>query len=78
MEYDVTLSQEKAQQFVSVAVAHINGFVTEMRRLFLVEDLVDSFKFGVILCVMTYIGAWFNGMTLVMLGKIDQNYIFII
>lgn len=75
MEYDVTLSQEKVQQFASVSVAHINGFVTEMRRLFLVEDLVDSFKFGVILCVMTYIGAWFNGMTLVILGNCNEKQI---
>ena len=52
-----------------VAVAHVNGFVAELRRLFLVEDLVDSIKFGVILWVLTYIGGWFNGMTLVILGN---------
>lgn len=69
LEYDVTLSPEKAQQITAVTVAHLNGFITEMRRLFLVENGVDSIKFGVILCVMTYIGAWFNGMTLVILGK---------
>lgn len=69
MEFDLTLSQEKIQNIAGVAVAHLNGFIAELRRLFLVEDLVDSIKFGVILWVMTYIGAWFNGMTLVILGK---------
>lgn len=69
LEFDLTLSQEKIQNIAGVAVAHINGFTAELRRLFLVEDLVDSIKFGVILWVMTYIGAWFNGMTLVILGK---------
>lgn len=69
MDYDLTLSQDKVQHIAGVAVAHVNGFVAEMRRLFLVEDLVDSIKFGVILCVMTYIGAWFNGMTLVIMGE---------
>lgn len=52
-----------------MAVAHINGFISELRRLFLVEDIIDSIKFGVILWVFTYVGAWFNGMTLVILGK---------
>lgn len=69
LELDLTLSQEKVQNIAGVAVAHINGFTAELRRLFLVEDLIDSIKFGVILWVFTYIGAWFNGMTLVILGK---------
>lgn len=68
LELDLTLSQEKVQHIAGVAVAHINGFTAELRRLFLVEDIVDSIKFGVILWVFTYIGAWFNGMTLVILG----------
>ncbi|XP_075153797.1 reticulon isoform X3 [Haematobia irritans] len=71
LEFDLTLSQEKIQNIAGVAVAHINGFTAELRRLFLVEDLVDSIKFGVILWVMTYIGAWFNGMTLVILAFVS-------
>lgn len=73
MEIDLTLSQEKIQNIAGVAVAHLNGFTAELRRLFLVEDLVDSIKFGVIMWVMTYIGAWFNGMTLVILGKCTKS-----
>lgn len=72
LEFDLTLSQEKIQNIAGVAVAHVNGFTAELRRLFLVEDLVDSIKFGVILWVMTYIGAWFNGMTLVILGECSR------
>ncbi|XP_013100631.1 reticulon-1-A isoform X3 [Stomoxys calcitrans] len=71
LDIDLTLSQEKIQNIAGVAVAHINGFTAELRRLFLVEDLVDSIKFGVILWVMTYIGAWFNGMTLVILAFVS-------
>lgn len=69
LELDLTLSHEKVQNIAGVAVAHINGFISELRRLFLVEDIIDSIKFGVILWVFTYVGAWFNGMTLVILGK---------
>lgn len=38
-------------------------------RLFLVEDLVDSLKFGVLLWCLTYVGACFNGITLIILGQ---------
>ncbi|XP_068141744.1 reticulon-1 isoform X2 [Drosophila tropicalis] len=71
LELDLTLSQEKVQNIAGVAVAHLNGFTAELRRLFLVEDLIDSIKFGVILWVFTYIGAWFNGMTLVILAFVS-------
>ena len=71
LDIDLTLSQDKIQNIAGVAVAHVNGFTAELRRLFLVEDLIDSIKFGVILWVMTYIGAWFNGMTLVILAFVS-------
>lgn len=66
---DLTLSQEKVQQGVSVSVVHLNATVSELRRLFLVEDLIDSIKFGLLLWCLTHLGAWFNGMTLVIIGK---------
>jgi len=71
LEFDLTLSQEKIQHIAGVAVAHLNGFTAELRRLFLVEDLVDSIKFAVMLWALTYIGAWFNGMTLVILAFVS-------
>ncbi|KAL5279620.1 RTN1 family protein [Megaselia abdita] len=70
LEVDVTVSQEKSQEVCGTVVAHFNGFVTELRRLFLVEDLIDSLKFGGILWLLTYIGAWFNGMTLVTMAYV--------
>ncbi|XP_017490087.1 PREDICTED: reticulon-1-A isoform X5 [Rhagoletis zephyria] len=71
LDIDLTLPQEKVQNIAGIAVAHVNGFVAELRRLFLVEDLIDSIKFGVILWVLTYIGGWFNGMTLVILAFVS-------
>ena len=40
------------------------------RRLFMVENMLDSIKFGLSLWVLTYIGSWFNAMTLLILGWI--------
>ncbi|KFB39704.1 hypothetical protein ZHAS_00007327 [Anopheles sinensis] len=68
LDMDLTLSQEKVQQLATVAVAHVNSVLTGLRRLFLVEDLVDSIKFGVLLYWLTYVGAIFNGITCVMIG----------
>lgn len=56
-----------------VAVAHANAAVSELRRLFLVEDFVDSLKFGVLLWCLTYVGSWFNGMTLIIIGKFPRT-----
>uniref|UniRef100_A0A1Q3G472 Reticulon-like protein n=1 Tax=Culex tarsalis TaxID=7177 RepID=A0A1Q3G472_CULTA len=70
LDFDLTLSQEKVQQLTTVAVAHVNALLSELRRLFLVEDLVDSIKFGVVLYCLTYVGAIFNGMTCVIIAFI--------
>lgn len=75
LDTDLALSQEKVQQLSTVAVAHVNALVTELRRLFLVEDLVDSIKFGVVLYCLTYVGAIFNGMTCVIIGKKEKMWI---
>lgn len=68
LETDLSLPQEKVKEVVEVAIAHVNGGLNELRRLFLVEDLVDSIKFAVLLWCLTYLGAWFNGMTLVIIA----------
>lgn len=68
LEFDLTLPPEKVKELSEVGVAHVNAGLAELRRLFLVEDLIDSIKFGVFMWTLTYLGAWFNGMTLVILA----------
>lgn len=69
LDLDLALPAEKVHEIADVAVAHTNAVIGELRRLFLVEDLVDSLKFGVLLWCLTYVGSWFNGMTLIIIGK---------
>lgn len=69
LDLDLTLPAEKVHAVADVAVANANAAVSELRRLFLVEDLVDTLKFGVGLWCLTYLGSWFNGMTLVIIGN---------
>lgn len=66
---DVTVTNEKVHEMADLTAAKLNGSLLELRRLFLVEDIVDSIKFALVLWALTYVGAWFNGLTLVILGK---------
>ncbi|XP_076464598.1 reticulon-1-A-like isoform X2 [Babylonia areolata] len=67
LDLDITLKEEKVSRVTQTVLQHVNRSMLELRRLFLIEDLVDSIKFGLLLWVLTYIGSWFNGMTLIIL-----------
>lgn len=66
---ELVLPQDKVEQAATVSVAHVNASILELRRLFLVEDFLDSAKFALLLWVLTYLGSWFNGITLAVIGK---------
>ncbi|ODN04255.1 Reticulon-3 [Orchesella cincta] len=68
LDLDIAIPSEKAQELSNAIINYFNNAVVQLRRLFLVEDLVDSAKFGVVLYLLTYIGGWFNGLTLLILG----------
>lgn len=70
LERDVDIPKEKAVEFVEASIDHINCYSKELRRLFLVEDIVDSIKFGLLLWVLSYVGAWFSALTLIIIGVI--------
>ncbi|XP_065125954.1 reticulon-3 isoform X2 [Paramisgurnus dabryanus] len=70
MEKDVTLPPETFRKHVDQCLTHVNCVLKKMSRLFLVEDLVDSLKLAVVMWVLTYVGAVFNGITLLILADI--------
>jgi len=71
LEMDITLSQDKVSETVEVLIHHLNCVSGKIRSLILVEDLVDTIKLGVLAWCMTYVGAWFNGLTLIILVVIS-------
>jgi len=71
LDLDIRLPQEKAEELCKLVVVHINAVLVELRRLLLAEDLVDSAKFFGILWVLTYVGALFNGLTLIIIGATE-------
>ncbi|KAM9809746.1 uncharacterized protein ACBT44_012827 isoform 1-T1 [Syngnathus typhle] len=70
LEREVALPEDTVHKYSDVLLEKINQTVGELRRLFLVEDLVDSIKFAVLMWILTYVGALFNGLTLVILAVI--------
>lgn len=44
LESDVAISEELVQKYSNSALGHVNCTIKELRRLFLVDDLVDSLK----------------------------------
>ncbi|XP_072544024.1 reticulon-3 isoform X3 [Salminus brasiliensis] len=70
MEKDVSVPPETFRKHVDVCLTYINCALKQMSRLFLVEDLVDSLKLAVVMWLMTYVGAVFNGITILILVDI--------
>ncbi|XP_036403780.1 reticulon-3 isoform X1 [Megalops cyprinoides] len=70
MEKDVSVPPETFRKHVDACLSHVNRALKHMSRLFLVEDLVDSLKLAVLMWLMTYVGAVFNGITILILADI--------
>ncbi|XP_062850145.1 reticulon-3 isoform X3 [Trichomycterus rosablanca] len=70
MEKDVSLSPEGFRKHVDGGLTYVNRGLKQMIRLFLVEDLVDSLKLAVLMWLLTYVGAVFNGITILILVDI--------
>ena len=66
----VTVPAETISNMSTCVTSSINKIITELRRLFLMEDMVDTIKFGLSLWLLTYIGSWFNMLTLIILAWI--------
>jgi len=65
---EVNIPPEKVAEITGFLVDVANPSIMELRRLFLLENWFDSLKFVLCLWGFTYIGSWFNMMTLVILS----------
>ncbi|EEC06642.1 reticulon/nogo, putative [Ixodes scapularis] len=70
LDKDLSVPKEKVHEAADVLAKHADQVVARLRSLFLVEDLVDSLKLALLLWVLTYVGSWFNGMTLIILAYV--------
>ncbi|XP_072283800.1 reticulon-1 isoform X1 [Pyxicephalus adspersus] len=72
LDVEISLSQDQIQKYTDCLQVYLNNIVRELRRLFLVQDLVDSLKFAVLMWLLTYVGALFNGLTLLIMAVVSM------
>uniref|UniRef100_A0A1A8FSP1 Reticulon n=2 Tax=Nothobranchius korthausae TaxID=1143690 RepID=A0A1A8FSP1_9TELE len=72
LEMEVALSQDQISKYADKILLCSNTCMKELRRLFLVQDLIDSLKFAVLMWLLTYVGALFNGLTLLILAVVSM------
>ena len=65
---EVNIAPEKVAEMTGFLVDVANPSIMELRRLFLLENWFDTVKFVLCLWGLTYIGSWFNMMTLIILS----------
>ncbi|XP_058860769.1 reticulon-2-like isoform X2 [Acipenser ruthenus] len=70
LDIDISLSQKQTQHYVDRVIVMGTVAAIELRRLALVEDFIDSLKFAVLMYLLTYIGAVFNALTLLIIAVI--------
>jgi len=70
LEKPVDLPQDRAHDHVDTVLKNVKELINHLRRLFLVEDIRESVKFGLFLWALTYVGEYVTGTTLVILAFI--------
>jgi len=70
MTMDLSLSAEKIHCAADCFIVQFNRNVAYLQRVFLIQDFVESLKFGVLLYMLTYLGGWMNGLTILTLGVV--------
>merc|ERR1712228_931014 len=72
LEVDVTVPNDKLSQIINSIVSRINSSLSKLKDIFLVRDVLESVKFAVGIYLLSYIGALFNGMTVVTLAWVGM------
>jgi len=67
LEQEVTIPRDRLHEQVDILIEHSQSIFKHLRHLFLVESVVDSVKFGLLLYTLTYVGAWFSGISLILI-----------
>jgi len=69
-DIEVTFPAEQVETFVTSSAEQLNNVATSLKSLILVEDYVESIKFGVLMYILSFVGAMFNTLSLLILAWI--------
>lgn len=68
---NIELSPDKMHELVDCSVGNLNSSLIFLKQVLLVEDKIATLKIGLLLYLLTYIGSWFNGMTIITIGYLS-------
>jgi len=64
LDEDLEISEEAVQNWANEARKFVNTKVKTLKKLFFIEDVVESVKFGVMLWLLSYFGSCFTLLTI--------------
>jgi len=64
---DLTIPAENVVKISNYATDIVNSGLSELKKLFFCENMIDTVKFGTSLYCLTYIGSWFHFLTIIIL-----------
>jgi len=67
LDIDTNLSSDKVLELTDSLVTKLNAILKKLKSVFLVEDIVETLKFGVAMYMLTYVGRIINGLTILIL-----------
>jgi len=67
-DLDLTIPAENVVKISNFATDIVNSGLSELKKLFFCENLIDTAKFGISLYCLTYIGSWFHFLTIIILA----------
>lgn len=70
LEMDINIPEDMARQYGDIVAKHLTIVADRYRRLFFVDNIIKTLKFALLLWLLTYVGGWFNGITLIIIGDI--------
>ncbi|XP_076354710.1 reticulon-3-B-like [Tachypleus tridentatus] len=68
LKKEITLPSDYIHEVVDVFIEKSAWMITKLRSLLLVENVFESLKMAAVLWCLTYVGYWFNGLTIVLLS----------
>ena len=55
------------KELISDMLITVNLLILDMRHVFLVEDILDTIKFGLFLWLLAYMGSLINAITIIII-----------
>merc|ERR1712154_79878 len=70
LDVDVTLPADKISSLTDGFFPKLNALLLKLKSILLVQNVVETLKFAVVMYLLTYLGAIMNGLTIITLGWI--------